>query len=107
MRKNRIETELIEGLSEILDHKKGKRKLNGRTRELPEPAPAYSVREIKRLRTDLYQMSQMEFAVLLNIKVATVRAWEQGHNIPSGAAARLLQIFEKDRSIFKDLRPTR
>ena len=27
-------------------------------------------------------MSQTEFAALLNIKAPTVRAWEQGHNVP-------------------------
>jgi len=103
MRKNRIEKELLEGLTEVLNHKKGSLKLKGRLKELPEPAPFFSVREIKKLRKDLYQMSQTEFAALLNVKVATVRSWEQGHNTPSGAAARLLQVFEKKRSVFREL----
>lgn len=103
MRKNRIESELLKGLGEILEHKKGKIKLQGRARELPEPAPQYSVREIKKLRKEIFHMSQTEFAALLNVKASTIRAWEQGHNTPSGAAARLLEVFEKDRSIVREL----
>jgi len=32
------------------------------------------------------QVSQTEFAALLNVKVSTVRAWEEGLNVPSDAA---------------------
>jgi len=103
MTKNAVEKELIDGLSEILDHKRGKRKLNGRVRELPAPAPQWSAKEIKKLREGTLNMSQTEFAALLNVKAPTVRAWEQGHNLPSGSAARLLEALEKDPSLVEKL----
>ena len=99
MAKKTVEKELIEGLEEVLAHKRGTKKLRGRVRELPEPAPHWNAREIKKLRTEILELSQPEFAALLNVKTPTVRAWEQGHNVPSGAAARLLEVFAKDRSL--------
>jgi putative transcriptional regulator len=99
----RIEQELIEGLEEVLEHQQGRRKLRGKTRELPDPPHRWNARKIKRLREAVLQLSQTEFAVLLNVKTPTVRAWEQGHNVPSGAAARLLQVFENDQSLVHKL----
>ena len=103
MAKKTVESELIDGLKEVLEHKRGNRKLNGRLRELPAPAPEWSAREIKQFREQTLEMSQTEFAALLNVKAPTVRAWEQGHNVPSGAAARLLEAFEKDPSLVQKL----
>ena len=40
-------------------------------------------------------VSQRVFADLLNVSVATVRAWEQGARTPDGAATRLLQVIER------------
>jgi DNA-binding transcriptional regulator YiaG len=99
----KIEQELIAGLKEVLDHKRGKKLLRGRRRDLPAPAPTWSSREIKRFREDKMHMSQTEFAALLNVKAPTVRAWEQGLNIPSGAAARLLQALERDPDLVEKL----
>jgi DNA-binding transcriptional regulator YiaG len=98
-----VEQELIEGLNEVLAHKRGKKSLKGRLKELPGPAPAWSAKSIKNLRQKTLQMSQTEFAALLNVKTPTVRAWEQGHNNPSGAAARLIQAFKKDPSLVEKL----
>ena len=94
MAKSKIENELIEGLQEILAHKRGGRKLKGSTRELTHPAPDWTAKQIRALRQRV-GMSQTEFAALLNVKVPTIRSWEQGQNIPSGAAARLLEVFQK------------
>ncbi len=102
--KKSIEHELIEGLNEVLAHKQGLKALRGRrTRELPRPAPEWSAKAIKRFREKILQMSQTEFAALLNVKTPTVRAWEQGHNIPSGAAARLIEALKKDPSLVEKL----
>lgn len=103
MSKSKVEQELIEGLQTVLEHKRGKEKLRGRVRKLPGPAPEWTTKEIKRFREITLQMSQTEFAALLNVSTPTVRAWEQGHNIPSGAAARLLEAFEKDPSLVQKL----
>ena len=101
--KKSVEQELIEGLDEVLRHKRGKKVLKGRVRELPGPAPEWTAMEIKRFREKTLGMSQTEFAALLNIKVPTVRAWEQGHNVPSGAAARLIEALKKDPSLVEKL----
>lgn len=98
-----VEQELITGLKEVLDHKRGKKKLPGRRRELPAPAPAWSARAIKQFREGTMHMSQTEFAALLNVKAPTVRAWEQGLNVPSGAASRLLQALETDPTLAEKL----
>lgn len=102
-RKSAIEQELINGLGEVLSHKRGKNKLKGRVRELPKPAPDWTAKEIKSFREKNLQMSQTEFAALLNIKVPTVRAWEQGQNVPSGAAARLIEALKKDPTLIEKL----
>ncbi len=103
MAKKTVEQELIDGLHEVLDHKRGKKKMRGRLRELPPPAPEWSAKKIKQFREQTLDMSQTEFAALLNVKAPTVRAWEQGHNVPSGAAARLLEAFEKDPLLVQKL----
>jgi DNA-binding transcriptional regulator YiaG len=102
-KKKTVEQELIDGLGEVLSHKRGKHLIKGRVRELPGPAPEWSAKEIKRFRERVLGLSQTQFAALLNIKVPTVRAWEQGHNVPSGAAARLIEALKKDPSLVEKL----
>ncbi len=41
-------------------------------------------------------LSQAEFARLIGVKVATLRNWEQHRRQPTGAAAALLTIVEKE-----------
>jgi putative transcriptional regulator len=41
-------------------------------------------------------LSQAEFAQLIGVKVATLRNWEQNRRHPTGAAAALLTIVEKE-----------
>lgn len=76
-----------------------------RGRPVPPPSPysgseteghppafdADRVREIRRR----FDVTQEVFAQLLNVSLATVRAWEQGVWPPDGAAARLLSIAER------------
>lgn len=82
-------------------------------REVPPPSPysgaetdeesakftAARVREIRRS----FDVSQEVFAQLLNVRVATVRAWEQGVWRPNGAAARLLSIAERHPDVILDV----
>ncbi len=63
----------------------------------------WSVKKIKQLREKTLEMSQPEFAALLNVSIPTVRAWEQGHNTPSGAAARLLEVIKIEPQLVKKL----
>jgi putative transcriptional regulator len=101
--KKTIEQELIDGLNEVLLHKRGKKKLKGHTRELTPPAPEWKAKQIKNFREKTLHMSQTEFAALLNVKPPTVRAWEQGHNIPSGAAARLIEALKLDPTLVEKI----
>lgn len=102
MKKKSIETGLLKGMEEALAHSKGSLKLKESAKDLPGPAPDWSSSTIQQLRK-AYGYSQVEFALLLNVKTPTVRSWEQGQKLPSGSAARLLEILFKDRTIVKKL----
>ncbi|WP_305041896.1 NadS family protein [Geoalkalibacter sp.] len=41
-------------------------------------------------------LSQMEFARLLRVNVKTLQNWEQHRRTPTGAAAALLTVFERE-----------
>jgi len=51
--------------------------------------------DAKAIRTKV-GLSQSEFAQLIGVKVATLRNWEQHRRNPTGAAAALLTIVEKE-----------
>lgn len=71
--------------------------LNDECREttisMPDPVKKYEPAEVAALRNKL-QMTQAEFAHLLNVSVKAVESWEQGLRPPSAASARLLQIVQ-------------
>jgi DNA-binding transcriptional regulator YiaG len=56
-------------------------------------APAIDAERIRWLRRRL-DVSQRDFADMLNVSVGTVRSWEQGLRSPDGASLRLLDIAE-------------
>lgn len=60
----------------------------GRTTEMQAP-------DAKAIRTKV-GLSQIEFAQLIGVKVATLRNWEQHRRTPTGAAAALLTIVDKE-----------
>ena len=103
MKKKRMAIGLLKGLQQAVQIEKSKLEIKERVRTLSRPAPKWSKHEIKRLRTQTFHMSQPVFASLLNVKAATVRAWEQGQRIPDGAAARLLEILSNDASLVDKL----
>lgn len=70
-----------------------RRKLTAQKTMVAEP-PRYDKARVAALRSRL-NVSQPVLAGLLNVKTATIRAWEQGLTPPSGAARRLLQIIEE------------
>lgn len=47
---------------------------------------------IKQMRLNL-KKSQIEFAAILGVSVATLRNWEQGRRQPVGPAKSLLKVF--------------
>ena len=88
MEKDRnIWQEVLEGVREIQDGK-GKRIL------ISLPAAA-RVRKASGL-------SQSEFAKILGVSVRTLQDWEQGRRKPSGAAATLLKIAEKNPDLLRE-----
>ncbi len=59
--------------------------------ERPSGYTAERIREIRRG----FDVSQRVFAEMLNVSLATIRAWEQGARTPDGASVRLLNIAER------------
>jgi putative transcriptional regulator len=103
MRKKRIAGELLSSLKEAVQMTSGELKGRETLRKLSRPAPKWTKKSIKKLREEVFHMSQPIFASLLNVKPATVRAWEQGQRTPDGAAARLLEVLSNDIEIAEKL----
>ncbi|UAA37868.1 type II toxin-antitoxin system MqsA family antitoxin [Paraneptunicella aestuarii] len=90
-----IGAEILEGIKEIKDFKKGKASL--RTTELSQPSPPKEIRKKMNL-------SQSAFAGLLGVSLRTLQDWEQGRRNPQGSAIALLRIAEQHPEVFSDLR---
>ncbi len=56
-------------------------------------APGFDPGRIRRLR-ERFGVSQPVFAGMIGVKPVTLKAWEQGVNVPSGSARRVLQMME-------------
>lgn len=92
-------TGLLEGLKQAVQMEEGTLEGRETKRSLSRPAPKWTKSAIKKLREEVFQMSQPVFASLLNVKTATIRSWEQGQRTPDGAAARLLEVLASDTEI--------
>jgi putative transcriptional regulator len=103
MKKKRMAEGLLKGLQQAAKMEEGTLVGRERVKTLSKPAPKWSPKKIKQLRTEIFGMSQPVFASLVNVKPATIRAWEQGQRIPDGAAARLLEILEDNSNIAEKL----
>lgn len=62
-----------------------------RGRRKPARATLFKPADVKALRSDLGQ-SQVEFALMIGVSVATLRNWEQGRRTPDGPALALLRV---------------
>jgi putative transcriptional regulator len=89
-----MERKLFEELSKSIKHAgaiaRGERKASRRYTFTPSRVQA--VRE----KT---QLSQAQFARLLNVSVKTLQNWEQARRQPTGAAKALLRILEKEPAV--------
>ncbi|MBL4821805.1 MAG: helix-turn-helix domain-containing protein [Gammaproteobacteria bacterium] len=94
MQNRDIGYEILEGLTEIENFKKGKLKL--RTTELSEPSEPRIIRE-------KLNLSQSAFAGLLGVSTRTLQDWEQGRRCPQGPAIALLRIAEQHPNVFVEL----
>ena len=54
-----------------------------------------NMKELQALRSRL-QLSQADFARVLRVSIKTVQNWEQGRRSPTGPAAALLHIMDKE-----------
>jgi len=87
--------DLKEGLEEAIEYEAGRKKtLRSKLIELPDPPAQYTAKDIQLIRQREHY-SQGIFALILNVSVKTVQAWETGSRIPSHAALRLLEIVDK------------
>jgi len=102
MKRTKVGQDLIKGMEELIDHARGKITLRTSELEIPEPPKQFSKTEIAKIR-HVFRVSQSVFARMLNVDDATVRAWEQGRNTPSGGSARLLEIAKRDPDVFRRL----
>jgi len=59
-----------------------------------KPVHKFTPREIKRLRKK-EKVSQPVFAKILNVSSSSVKKWETGEKIPTGASAKLLEVVAK------------
>ncbi|WP_148861322.1 helix-turn-helix domain-containing protein [Marinobacter fonticola] len=87
-------SEILDGLNEIKQFKKGK--LSLRTHQLSRPSSP----KVIRLRL---KMSQSDFAGLMGVSVRTLQDWEQGRREPQGPAVALLRIAEQHPEVFGQL----
>lgn len=93
--KNRdIGAEILAGIKEINEFKKGNLQL--KVTELSEP----SAPQIIRAKLNL---SQSSFAGLLGVSIRTLQDWEQGRRTPQGPAVALLRIAEQHPEVFAKL----
>lgn len=91
------------GLEEIVDSLETGRKLTRREIRLPEAPAEISGEQIASLRQKKLHMSQHVFASVLNVSLKTVQAWEQGRNVPSGPALRLLWLLTAKPDILEPI----
>jgi len=55
----------------------------------------YNSIDVKKIRKKV-GLTQDKFAVMMGIPLSTYQKWEQGSRKPTGAAAALLTIFDRD-----------
>ena len=94
MGERNIGAEILDGIQEIKQFKKGKLAL--RKQELSEPSPP------KMIRLKL-KLSQSAFAGLMGVSVRTLQDWEQGRREPQRPAVALLRIAEQHPEVFEQL----
>ena len=75
--------ELLTSVREVGAIRRGTRK--------PSRTTTFRPTDVTALRADLGQ-SQVEFALMIGVSVATLRNWEQGRRTPDGPALALLHV---------------
>jgi len=86
---NKLGSELVKSLEEALAHAEGK-STRARTHKV-----ALKPADIQKARKKL-GLSQDQFAYAFGVSASTLRKWEQGQRSPTGAAATLLKIIDRE-----------
>lgn len=94
MSSRNIGAEILDGINEIKEYKKGN--INLKVTELSEPSPPQEIRS-------KLKMSQLAFAAMLGVSMRTLQDWEQGRRAPQGPAIALLRIAEQHPEVFAQL----
>ncbi len=91
---NKLFDELLASTSEAKEIL-AKKRSPSRTFYIEEP----NAKEIR----EKYHLTQIEFAKMLNISVATLRNWEQGRRKPEGPARVLLNVANSNPEVLMGL----
>jgi len=81
---------LSAGLEDSIAYHRGERTLTAREVEF-RPLPKLGARDVAKVRARL-RVSQVAFAMLLNVSPRTVQAWERNARTSSDAALKLLHV---------------
>jgi putative transcriptional regulator len=96
--------EIVEGLKEFTESLESREsigeKFTMRKIVLDLKPTTYTPQEVKQARK-LLGASQAVFAEFIGVAVSTVRAWEQGGNPVTGAAARLMDEIRHDPAAWR------
>ena len=57
--------------------------------------------EVKAIREKL-SLTQVQFATMFHLSLATIQAWEQGQSLPDPVARTLLRVIERNPEAVKD-----
>jgi putative transcriptional regulator len=66
-----------------------------RSERAPSRSFTFDAADVKAVRTRLGK-TQVEFAMMIGVSVATLRNWEQGRRMPDGPARALLAVAAAD-----------
>ena len=95
---SKLGDELVRSMSQALAHAQGKR-TRSRVRKV-----AIHPEEIQKARKAL-GLSQDQFADAFGVSASTLRKWEQGRRVPTGAAETLVKIIEREpKAVVRALR---
>jgi putative transcriptional regulator len=91
---NELFNELLQSVEEARDIREGK----------AEPSRSFFVKEPnpKEIRSNM-NLTQKQFATLMNISVHTLRNWEQGRRHPEGPARVLLNVANNHPEVLMEM----
>jgi len=89
-----------QGLNEALEYERGNLTNVRVDKVTVAPIHMYNANEVKAIRTQ-HSMTQKLFAEAMGVSVKTVEAWEAGTNKPSGVANRMLELLNRDNTLFE------